>query len=160
VNVPYYCYIGHEATPSHGKKAKSESARAFSREHFLNRELQALEFNRRVLAQAEDKRVPLLERLQVPLHRLVEPRRVLRDPRLGLKEQIKLGAAASGPDGLTPLQVFRQVRRARRASSSASTGSSTRRSCRRSRRRASASCAARAGRRRSRNGSATTSSAR
>ena len=27
----------------------------------------------------------------------------------GVKEQIKLGAAAAGPDGMTPLQVFRQV---------------------------------------------------
>ena len=32
-----------------------------SPEHFLNRELQTLEFNRRVLAQAEDKSTPLLE---------------------------------------------------------------------------------------------------
>src|SRR5437762_7321488 len=42
--------MGHRVTPS--------------REHFLNRELQTLEFNRRVLAQAEDRSTPLLERLR------------------------------------------------------------------------------------------------
>ena len=78
-------------------------------EHFLNRELQALEFNRRVLAQAEDKGVPLLERLKflcIVSSNLDE----FFEIRLsGVKEQIKLGAAAAGPDGLTPLEVFRQV---------------------------------------------------
>ena len=47
------------------RKMKHEAkASALPREHFLNRELQALEFNRRVLAQAEDKATPLLERLK------------------------------------------------------------------------------------------------
>jgi polyphosphate kinase len=78
-------------------------------EHFLNRELQALEFNRRVLAQAEDATVPLLERLRflcIVSSNLDE----FFEIRLsGVKEQIKMGAAAAGPDGLTPLEVFRQV---------------------------------------------------
>src|SRR5260370_37124272 len=78
-------------------------------EHFLNRELQALEFNRRVLAQAEDRSVPLLERLRflcIVSSNLDE----FFEIRLsGVKEQIKLGAAAAGPDGMTPLAVFRQV---------------------------------------------------
>src|SRR4029077_8122590 len=78
-------------------------------EHFLNRELQALEFNRRVLALAEDRSVPLLERLRflcIVSSNLDE----FFEIRLsGVKEQIKLGAAAAGPDGLTPLEVFRQV---------------------------------------------------
>src|SRR5688572_16100749 len=92
------------------KKAKSESAReSFSREHFLNRELQTLEFNRRVLALAEDRGVPILERLRflcIVSSNLDE----FFEIRLsGVKEQIKLGTAAPGPDGLTPLDVFRQV---------------------------------------------------
>src|SRR3954465_15251118 len=78
-------------------------------EHFLNRELQALEFNRRVLAQAEDASVPVLERLRflcIVSSNLDE----FFEIRLsGVKEQIKLGAAAAGADGLTPLKVFRQV---------------------------------------------------
>ena len=32
--------------------------------HFLNRELSLLAFNRRVLAQAEDRRMPMIERLR------------------------------------------------------------------------------------------------
>jgi polyphosphate kinase len=62
-----------------------------------------------VLAQAEDRAVPLLERLQflcIVSSNLDE----FFEIRLsGVKEQIKLGAAAAGPDGMTPLAVFRQV---------------------------------------------------
>jgi len=35
-----------------------------SPEHYINRELSLLEFNERVLAQALDEKVPLLERLK------------------------------------------------------------------------------------------------
>jgi len=93
------------------KKPKARSARAsrHSPQHFLNRELQALEFNRRVLAQAEDRAIPALERLRflcIVSSNLDE----FFEIRLsGVKEQIKLASGASGPDGLTPLQVFRQV---------------------------------------------------
>ena len=90
-------------------KAAAKRVSRHSPEHFFNRELQALEFNRRVLAQAEDKSVPVLERLRflcIVSSNLDE----FFEIRLsGVKEQIKLGAAAAGPDGLTPLEVFRQV---------------------------------------------------
>src|SRR5436190_10850460 len=98
--MPAYCC---------GKTTRMGHRVASAREQFLNRELQALEFNRRVLAQAEDKAVPLLERLKflcIVSSNLDE----FFEIRLsGVKEQIKLGAAAAGPDGLTPLEVFRQV---------------------------------------------------
>src|SRR5688500_11909174 len=93
------------------KKPKSPAKRVtrHSPEHFLNRELQTLEFNRRVLAQAEDRSVPLLERLRflcIVSSNLDE----FFEIRLsGVKEQIKLASGAAGPDGLTPLEVFRQV---------------------------------------------------
>jgi polyphosphate kinase len=76
---------------------KASSARRFPPEHFLNRELSLLAFNRRVLGQAADERVPLLERLRFlcivssNLDEFFEIRVA------GLKEQIKLGAVAPGP---------------------------------------------------------------
>jgi polyphosphate kinase len=82
-------------------------ARRYPAEHFLNRELSLLAFNRRVLAQAADERIPLLERLRFlcivssNLDEFFEIRVA------GIKEQIKLGIVASGSDGRTPLEVFR-----------------------------------------------------
>ncbi len=75
----------------------------------LNRELGLLEFNRRVLAQAEDKRTPLLERLRFlciadsNLDEFFEIRVA------GLKAQIAAGSEEPGPDGMPPEQVFRQI---------------------------------------------------
>ena len=57
------------------------TAKTAARVPLLNRELGILAFNRRVLAQAADEAVPLLERLRFLTHRLLQPRRVLRDPR-------------------------------------------------------------------------------
>ncbi|OGA30587.1 MAG: RNA degradosome polyphosphate kinase [Betaproteobacteria bacterium RIFCSPLOWO2_12_FULL_67_28] len=77
--------------------------------HFLNRELGLLEFNRRVLAQAADAAVPLLERLRFltivssNLDEFFEIRVA------GLKEQIKHGIKESGPDGHSPAEVFALV---------------------------------------------------
>jgi polyphosphate kinase len=77
--------------------------------HFLNRELAALAFNRRVLAQAADPAVPLLERLRFicivssNLDEFFEIRVA------GLKEQIKLGSSHSGIDSRPPPETFRQV---------------------------------------------------
>jgi polyphosphate kinase len=76
---------------------------------FLNRELGILAFNRRVLAQAADDTVPLLERLRFitivssNLDEFFEIRVA------GLKEQIKLGLPELGPDGAGPAEVFAAV---------------------------------------------------
>jgi len=91
------------------KSGRASKKAVLKHDHFLNRELQALEFNRRVLAQAEDRAVPLLERLKFLCIVSSNLDEFFEIRVSGLKEQIKLAAAASGPDGLTPLQVFRQV---------------------------------------------------
>jgi polyphosphate kinase len=78
---------------------------------FLNRELGILAFQRRVLAQAADDTVPLLERLRFitivssNLDEFFEIRVA------GLKEQIKLGLPEPGPDGRGPSDVFEEVAR-------------------------------------------------
>jgi polyphosphate kinase len=83
--------------------------------HYLNRELGLLEFNRRVLAQAADDSVPLLERLlfltivSSNLDEFFEIRVA------GLKEQIKLNLPEPGPDGKGPQEVFEAVGREARA---------------------------------------------
>jgi len=85
------------------------SPRRYPPPHFLNRELSLLAFNRRVLAQAADSRVPLLERLRFlcivssNLDEFFEIRVA------GLKEQIKLGSHTPGTDNLPPQEVFRRV---------------------------------------------------
>ena len=77
--------------------------------HFLNRELGLLEFNRRVLAQAADESVPLLERLRFltivssNLDEFFEIRVA------GLAEQVKMGLKESGPDGRSPAEVYELV---------------------------------------------------
>jgi polyphosphate kinase len=91
------------------EKADSKRVPRHSPEHFLNRELQVLEFNRRVLAQAEDKAVPILERLKFLCIVSSNLDEFFEIRVSSVKEQIKLGAAAAGPDGLMPLEVFRQV---------------------------------------------------
>src|SRR5260221_6633486 len=94
-----------------GKKLNPEAARipSLSHDHYLNRELQALAFNRRVLAQAEDHGVPLLERLKFLCIVSSNLDEFFEIRASGAKEQIKMCAAAAGPDGLTPLEVFTHV---------------------------------------------------
>ena len=79
-------------------------------QHFLNRELGQLEFNRRVLAQAENAGVPLLERLKYlcivssNLDEFFEIRVA------GLKEQINLAGIPAGADGMDAQQTLKLVR--------------------------------------------------
>lgn len=80
-------------------------------EYFVNRELGILAFNRRVLAQAEDERVPLLERLKFLSIFSSNMDEFFEVRVAGLKEQIRFNGAAStaGPDGMRPRQVFASV---------------------------------------------------
>ena len=79
-------------------------------ELFLNRELAALEFNFRVLAQARDPRMPLLERLRflcianTNLDEYFEVRVAV------LKQHLAFGDARPGADGLAPSEVLTRIR--------------------------------------------------
>jgi polyphosphate kinase len=85
-------------------------SKKFNPQHFINRELGQLEFNRRVLAQAEDVRIPLLERLKYlcivsnNLDEFFEIRVA------SLKEQLKLKGVPLGPDGMDARQTLKLVR--------------------------------------------------
>jgi len=82
----------------------------FRSQHFINRELGQLEFNQRVLAQAENVSIPILERLKYlcivssNLDEFFEIRVA------GLKEQINLKSVVSGPDGMDARQTLKRVR--------------------------------------------------
>ncbi|WP_018938509.1 MULTISPECIES: polyphosphate kinase 1 [unclassified Thioalkalivibrio] len=76
---------------------------------FLNRELSLLEFNRRVLAIAQDPAFPLLERLRylsISSTNLDE----FFEVRVGsLRQQVELNVQAPGPDGLSAAEQLRQI---------------------------------------------------
>ena len=81
----------------------------FPTENYLNRELGLLAFNRRVLAQAQDDHVPLLERLRFlcivssNLDEFFEVRMA------GLKEQVQAHSLVTTSDGKTAQEAFRLV---------------------------------------------------
>ncbi|MCQ4167168.1 polyphosphate kinase 1 [Tahibacter harae] len=77
---------------------------------YINRELAQIEFNFRVLAQAQDPRVPLMERLRYlcisnsNLDEFFEVRVAV------LKQQLALNTPMPGPDGLPPAEVLTRIR--------------------------------------------------
>jgi len=83
----------------------------FPTENYLNRELGLLAFNRRVLSQAQDERIPLLERLRFICIVSSNMDEFFEIRVSGLKEQIKANAASITPDGKTPHETFRNVTR-------------------------------------------------
>src|SRR5262245_3483690 len=72
-----------------------------SAEHYINRELSLLDFNGRVLAQALDERIPLLERLKFLCISSSNLDEFFEIRVAGLKQRIELGSDQPGPDGLT-----------------------------------------------------------
>src|SRR5260370_32690478 len=77
---------------------------------YFNRELSWLEFNTRVLAQAEDRSLPLLERakfLAIVSRNLDEFFQVRV---AGLKEQVGAGVGQRSPDGMVPADQLRAIR--------------------------------------------------
>src|SRR5213595_265285 len=79
--------------------------------NFINRELSWLEFNRRVLEEAQDQRQPLIERVKFltivssNLDEFFEIRVA------GIKQQIESETSDVGPDGLSPSEVFGRIQK-------------------------------------------------
>ena len=81
----------------------------FPADHYLNRELGLLAFNRRVLAQAQDEHVPLLERLRFLCIVSSNMDEFFEIRMAGLKEQLKANAPGVTTDGKTAQEAFRLV---------------------------------------------------
>jgi polyphosphate kinase len=80
-----------------------------SPEHYINRELSLLEFNGRVLAQALDERIPLLERLKFLCISSSNLDEFFEIRVAGLKQRIELGSDQPGPDGLAIVDQLRAI---------------------------------------------------
>ena len=80
-----------------------------SPEYYLNRELSALAFNRRVLEQAKDAGLPLLERVRFLAISSSNLDEFFEIRVAGLKQRVELGASKPGPDGLTPQQQLDRI---------------------------------------------------
>ena len=88
-----------------------EEKRVSDPENFINRELSWLEFNRRVLEEAQDPTQPLIERVKFltifssNLDEFFEIRVA------GIKQQIESETSDVGPDGMSPTEIFNNIRR-------------------------------------------------
>ena len=76
---------------------------------YINRELSLLEFHRRVLAQAQDEDVPLLERLRFVCIASSVLDEFFEIRVAGLKQQEAYGSVQRGPDNLSPTEQLRHI---------------------------------------------------
>src|SRR6184192_4823837 len=93
------------------RKDSPPEERLSAPENFINRELSWLEFNRRVLEEAQDPTQPLIERVKFltifssNLDEFFEIRVA------GIKQQIKSETSDIGPDGLSPTDTFDRIQK-------------------------------------------------
>jgi polyphosphate kinase len=76
---------------------------------YLNRELSLLQFNKRVLEQAKDERVPLLERMRFLCISSSNLDEFFEVRVAGLKQQVAYGSVVKGPDGLSPQEALKRI---------------------------------------------------
>ncbi len=79
-------------------------------ERYINRELSFLEFNGRVLEQARDKSLPLLERLRFLCISCTNLDEFFEVRVAGLKQRLEIGARSPGPDKISPQALFDEIR--------------------------------------------------
>ena len=77
---------------------------------YINRELSLLDFQRRVLEEAQDESNPLLDRLMFLSFVGSNIDEFFMVRVAGLKRQIEKGVVETGPDGLTPTEQLRAIR--------------------------------------------------
>jgi polyphosphate kinase len=79
-------------------------------ELYINRELSMLEFNQRVLEQARDSDIPLLERLRFLCISSTNLDEFFEVRVAALKQRLEIGARAPGPDKMTPQRLLDEIR--------------------------------------------------
>ncbi|MFQ5983742.1 MAG: RNA degradosome polyphosphate kinase, partial [Woeseiaceae bacterium] len=79
-------------------------------ELYINRELSLLEFNQRVLEQARDIDIPILERLRFLCISSTNLDEFFEVRVAALKQRLEIGAPAPGPDKMTPQQLLDEIR--------------------------------------------------
>jgi polyphosphate kinase len=79
------------------------------RNRFLNRELSTVDFNARVLALAEDRSIPLLERAKFLAIFASNLDEFFQVRVAGLKQQMEAGIRTRSPDGLTPQEALSAI---------------------------------------------------
>ena len=77
---------------------------------FLNRELSRLDFDERVLAMAEDPKLPILERVRFLSIFSANLDDFFQVRVAGLKEQVLAAVAMASPDGMSPLEQLKAIR--------------------------------------------------
>src|SRR5215472_12876746 len=77
---------------------------------YINRELSLIDFQRRVLEEAQDARNPVLERLMFLSFVGSNIDEFFMVRVAGLKQQIEKGVMDTGPDGMTPAEQLRAIR--------------------------------------------------
>ena len=77
---------------------------------YINRELSRLDFDERVLAMAEDPRLPLLERVRFLAIFSQNVDDVFQVRVAGLKEQVLAAISVASPDGLSPVEQLKAIR--------------------------------------------------
>ena len=78
-------------------------------ELYINRDLSLLEFNKRVLAQAKNESVPLLERLNYLCISCSNLDEFFEVRVASVMEMVAIDPKAIGPDGLTPIEQLEQI---------------------------------------------------
>ena len=79
-------------------------------ERYINRELSLLEFNRRVLDQARDETIPILERLRFLCISCTNLDEFFEVRVAAVKQRLEIGSRSTGPDNMTPQQLLDEIR--------------------------------------------------
>jgi polyphosphate kinase len=101
--------LANDASPSGGSEVPLERDLNHP-DLYVNRELSLLDFQRRVLEEAQDATNPLLDRLMFLSFVGSNVDEFFMVRVAGLKRQVEKGVVETGPDGMTPSEQIRAIR--------------------------------------------------